>query len=57
MVRALLRVVQGLHSQTAVQLLLVMALVESNFDPNQDRWWGLDLNPETRGVERSGTDN
>ncbi|MXZ82951.1 MAG: AAA family ATPase [Synechococcus sp. SB0666_bin_14] len=56
-VRALLQVVQGLHRQTTVQLLLVthsplvMASVEPHFDPNQDRWWDLDLNPETRRVE------
>lgn len=28
-----------------------MASVEPHFDPNQDRWWDLDLNPGTRGVE------
>ena len=56
-VRALLQVVQGLHSQTTVQLLLVthsplvMASVEPHFDPNQDHWWDLDLNPETGRVE------
>ncbi|SAY38826.1 hypothetical protein FLM9_862 [Candidatus Synechococcus spongiarum] len=56
-VKALLQVVEGLHAQTAVQLLLVthsplvMASVEPHFDPEQDRWWDLDLNPETRQVE------
>ena len=56
-VRALLQVVQRLHVQTDVQLLLVthsplvMASVEPHFDPGRDRWWDLDLDPETRGVE------
>lgn len=56
-VRALMQVMQGLRSQTAVQLLLVthsplvMASVEPHFDQRQDRWWNLDLNPETRRVE------
>ena len=56
-VRALLQVVQGLHPQTTVQLLLVthsplvMASAEPHFDPNQDRWWDLNLNPETRRME------
>jgi hypothetical protein len=56
-VKALMQVVQGLHADTAVQLLLVthsplvMASVEPLFDPEQDRWWDLDWSEAIQAVE------
>ena len=56
-VRALLQVVNTLHQQAAVQLLLathsplVMASAEPQFDGDRDKWWDLDWNPRNRQVE------
>lgn len=56
-VKALMQVVQGLHADTAVQLLLVthsplvMASVEPLLDPEQDRWWDLDWSEASQAVE------
>jgi hypothetical protein len=53
-VRSLMEVVQSLHAQTSVQLMLVthsplvMASVEPLFDPVQDAWWDLDLDATTK---------
>ena len=55
-VKALMEVVDNLHQQTAVQLLLVthsplvMASVEPLFDPEQDRWWDLDWSENEQQV-------
>jgi len=56
-VRSLMEVVQSLHEQTSVQLMLVthsplvMASVEPIFNPNKDRWWDLDWSTESNQVE------
>jgi len=56
-VGSLLQVLSTLNQATSIQMLLVthsplvMASVEPHFDPDQDCWWDLDLNPETRQVE------
>ncbi|OOV35969.1 AAA family ATPase [Candidatus Synechococcus spongiarum] len=56
-VGSLLNVLSELNQATSVQMLLVthsplvMASVEPHFDPNRDRWWDLDLHPETRRVK------
>ena len=62
-VRSLLEVLSGLDQATRnVQMFLVthsplvMASVEPHFDPKQDRWWDLDLNPETTQVKLSKPD-
>jgi hypothetical protein len=53
-VRSLIEVVQSLHAQTSVQLMLVthsplvMASVEPLFDPVHDAWWDLDLDATTK---------
>ena len=52
-----MEVVQSLHEQTSVQLMLVthsplvMASVEPIFNPNKDRWWDLDWSTESNQVE------
>ena len=56
-VRSLMEVVQSLHEQTSVQLMLVthsplvMASVEPIFNPKKDRWWDLDWSTESNQVE------
>ena len=56
-VRSLLEVLSKLNQATSVQMLLVthsplvMASVEPHFDPGQDRWWDLNLNPEAGRVK------
>ena len=58
-VRSLMEVVQSLHEQTSVQLMLVthsplvMASVEPLFNPLQDSWWDLDWSNEKNQVELS----
>jgi hypothetical protein len=57
--KALMKVVDNLSSNTSVQLLvvthspLVMASVEPFFDPDQDSWWDLDWSAESRQVQVS----
>ena len=56
-VRSLMEVVQSLHKQTSVQLMLVthsplvMASVEPIYDPNQDSWWDLDWSIKKQQVQ------
>jgi hypothetical protein len=58
-VRSLMEVVQSLHKQTSVQLMLVthsplvMASVEPIYDPNQDSWWDFDWSIKGRQVQIS----